>query len=98
MLSWAAALRIFSMKLDPNEYCVVYEQSIIWALIHDILAHPLMALTLYKVELFINFHNFTSAKAWKRSSSISEVIDGGKRSRSMTEIDLENAKILRDWL
>lgn len=53
-------------KLDPNKYCVNYEQDFAWALIHDIIAHPLMALTLYKVQCFIDFHNFTSYRAWKR--------------------------------
>lgn len=54
------------MKKDPNKYCVVFEQSLLWALIHDIIAHPAMALTLYKVPLFIQFHDYTSAHAWKR--------------------------------
>ena len=54
------------MKLDPNKYCINYKQILIWALIHDIIYHPLMALTLYKIDLFIKFHNFTSHKAWLR--------------------------------
>jgi len=57
------------MKKDPNKYCVVFEQSLPWALIHDIIAHPAMALTLYKVPLFIQFHDFTSAHAWKRNGT-----------------------------
>ncbi len=54
------------MKLDPNAYCINYEQRLGWALIHDIIAHPLMALTLYRIPMFIRFHNYTSHKAWIR--------------------------------
>ncbi len=54
------------MKKDPNKYCIVFEQSLLWALIHDIIAHPAMALTLYKVPMFIKFHDYTSTYAWKR--------------------------------
>lgn len=55
------------MKKDPNKYCVNYHQTLVWALVHDIVAHPLMAITLYKCSWFIRFHDYTSAKAWKRS-------------------------------
>jgi hypothetical protein len=54
------------MKLDPNTYCVNYKENLKWAIIHDIIAHPLMAITLYKCKIFIRFHNYTSHKAWKR--------------------------------
>lgn len=83
------------MKLDPNKYCVVYEQNLIWAVIHDLLAHPLMALTLYKVEMFIEFHDYTSAKAWIRDASSTEL---SGTQRTMQEIDQENAKILSGML
>lgn len=55
------------MKKDPNNYCVNFKQDIIWALIHDIFAHPLMAITFYKIEFFIKFHDYTSSRAWKRN-------------------------------
>lgn len=55
-----------SVKKDPNNYCVNYRQNLKWALIRDIIAHPLMAITLYKCELFIKFHDYTSSKAWER--------------------------------
>lgn len=58
------------MKLDPNKYCLNFEQVLGWALLHDIIAHPLMALTLYKVKIFIKFHDYTSHKAWIRRSKI----------------------------
>lgn len=56
------------MKKDPNKYCINYEQCLLWAIIHDTIAHPLMALTFYKIDLFIKFHDFTSRKAWIRPS------------------------------
>lgn len=54
------------MKLDPNRYCVKYEEHLFWAIVHDVIAHPLMAITLYKVPKLISFHNYTSQKAWRR--------------------------------
>lgn len=54
------------MKLDPNRYCVNFKEHLGWAIIHDLIAHPLMAITLYKVDLTIQFHNFTSQRAWIR--------------------------------
>ena len=55
------------MKIDPNNYCISFKQNLFWALIHDIIAHPLMAISLYKYKPFIIFHNYTSHKAWKRN-------------------------------
>lgn len=54
------------MKKDPNKYCVNYKESLRWAILHDVIAHPLMALTLYNVDCIIKFHDYTSSKAWKR--------------------------------
>jgi len=54
------------MKLDPNKYCINYKQDLLWALIHDLIAHPLMAITLYKINWCIQFHDYTSKLAWKR--------------------------------
>jgi hypothetical protein len=45
----------------------MYEQNLFWAIIHDVIAHPLMGLTFYKINLFIKLHNYTSNLAWKRS-------------------------------
>jgi len=55
------------MKIDPNRYCIVYKQNLMWALVHDIIAHPAMAITLYKVPIFIKFHDYTSQRAWRRN-------------------------------
>lgn len=54
------------MKKDPNEYCINFDQVLHWALIHDIISHPLMAITFYKIQMFIDFHDYTSSKAWIR--------------------------------
>lgn len=56
------------MKTDPNLHCVKFVQNNFWALIHDVVAHPLMALTLY-CKPSIAFHDWTSAKAWHRIDS-----------------------------
>lgn len=53
-------------KLDPNKYCVHFEEILLWALVHDMIAHPLMAITLYKWQPALNFHDYTSHKAWRR--------------------------------
>jgi|688.fasta_scaffold07359_26 hypothetical protein len=53
-------------KLDPNNCCIMFDECLFWALVHDIIAHPLIALTLYQWQPAIDFHNWTSQKAWKR--------------------------------
>lgn len=59
------------MKLDPNKHCVVYEQNLFWAIIHDVIAHPLMGICCYN-EWSRNIHNITSHKAWKRTNVVTE--------------------------
>lgn len=54
------------MKTDPNNHCVTFKQHLGWAIIHDVIAHPLMGITLY-CKWSRDFHNFTSHKAWKRT-------------------------------
>lgn len=53
------------MKTDPNKHCINFKQDLVWAIIHDVISHPLMGLTLYS-KWSILFHNYTSHKAWKR--------------------------------
>ena len=53
------------MKTDPNNHCINFTQHLGWVIIHDLITHPFMALTLY-CKLSIKFHNYTSYKAWKR--------------------------------
>jgi hypothetical protein len=54
------------MKTDPNVYCINFVQHLGWAIVHDVIAHPFMGLTLY-CKWSISFHNYTSQKAWKRN-------------------------------
>lgn len=53
------------MKTDPRAACVNTEERLFWALVHDGLAHPFMALTHYS-SIAVRFHNFTSLRAWPR--------------------------------
>ena len=56
------------MKRDPNAACANAEQRLWWAVLHDAVAHPLMALTGY-CALAVRFHDYTSRKAWPRSTN-----------------------------
>jgi hypothetical protein len=53
------------MKTDPREACSTPNEDLWWALVHDGLAHPLMALTNY-AGFAVRFHNWTSRKAWPK--------------------------------
>ena len=53
------------MKTDPNKHCISFKQNLLWAIMHDIIAHPLMGITGY-CKWSIAFHNYTSHKAWTR--------------------------------
>lgn len=61
------------MKVDPINHCVKFRQSLPWAIIHDLLAHPFMAMTGYS-RIAIEFHNFSSHRAWKRGDVKSNVV------------------------
>jgi len=54
------------MMTDPRKACKNEEERLLWALIHDGIAHPLMAVTLYAWAPAIWFHDWTSQKAWPR--------------------------------
>lgn len=56
------------MKTDPNKGCANLEERLFWALAHDGIAHPLMALSGYAAWA-LRFHNFTSRKAWPRCAA-----------------------------
>ena len=43
-----------------------FEEDLLWSIIHNMIAHPLMAITIYKWQPALDFHNFTAHKAWKR--------------------------------
>ena len=53
---------------DPRKACANKEERLLWALIHDGLAHPFMAVTGFS-RLSLWFHDWTSHKAWPRKPS-----------------------------
>lgn len=55
------------MKTDPNDLCKKYEQRLGWALFHDAIMHPLLALSLYS-EWAVRLHDWSSRKAWLRKT------------------------------
>nr|WP_175800885.1 hypothetical protein [Burkholderia anthina] len=59
------------MKTDPRAACANSEERLLWALVHDGVAHPLMALTNFS-RLSLRFHDYTSARAWPRVPSRAE--------------------------
>jgi hypothetical protein len=56
------------MKTDPRAACANIKEHLGWALAHDVLAHPLMALTLYR-RWAVRFHDWTSKRAWPRMTA-----------------------------
>lgn len=54
------------MMTDPRKACANKEERLLWALIHDGIAHPLMAITLFS-GWSVAFHDWTSQLAWPRS-------------------------------
>ena len=55
------------MKTDPNQACRNDEQRFWWAVAHDLIAHPFMAITLWS-SWSLKFHDWTSRQAWPRDS------------------------------
>lgn len=55
------------MKTDPNEGCNLKEEHLFWAVVHDAICHPLMALSGYS-KWAIKLHNYTSHRAWPRET------------------------------
>lgn len=53
------------MRTDPRSACANAEERLGWALVHDAIAHPLMALTGWS-QLSVAFHDWTSHRAWPR--------------------------------
>ena len=53
------------MKTDPNKACTNKKERLFWAVLHDAVAHPAMALSGYS-NWSMRFHNYTSHKAWPR--------------------------------
>lgn len=55
------------MRTDPRKACANEKQLLLWAIIHDLVAHPLMALTGYSAAS-LRFHDVTSRRAWPRDT------------------------------
>lgn len=53
------------MKTDPRTACANVQERKAWAVLHDLVAHPLMALTNWS-RLSLRFHDWTSFRAWPR--------------------------------
>lgn len=53
------------MRTDPRKACANEDQLLWWAVVHDLIAHPLMVLTGYS-RTSIAFHDATSQRAWPR--------------------------------
>lgn len=53
------------MRTDPRNACANEKQLLGWAIVHDLIAHPFMALTGYS-PLSLRFHDATSKRAWPR--------------------------------
>lgn len=54
------------MKTDPRKACANAEEKRGWAILHDLVAHPLLILTNYSIWS-LAFHDYTSHKAWPRT-------------------------------
>lgn len=55
------------MRTDPRAACANDRERKGWAIVHDLLAHPLMAITLWS-RWSLAFHDWTSNRAWPRSA------------------------------
>lgn len=54
------------VRTDPRAACANERQRFWWAVLHDVVAHPLMALTGWS-KWALRFHDWTSHKAWPRA-------------------------------
>lgn len=53
------------MRTDPRVACANERQRFWWAVLHDLVAHPLMALTGWS-KWALRLHDWTSHRAWPR--------------------------------
>lgn len=78
------------MRTDPRKACANQEEKLLWALIHDGIAHPLMALSLFS-GWAVAFHDWTSKKAWPRKvAEVSKQIWYHKEDKKKTLFPLLN--------
>lgn len=57
------------MRTDPNQACRNDKQRFWWAFIHDFVAHPFMACSLWS-GWSLKFHDWTSRQAWPRDNPV----------------------------
>jgi hypothetical protein len=57
------------VRTDPRAACANADERLLWALVHDGIAHPLMAITCYS-RMSVWFHDWTSNRAWPRSPDL----------------------------
>ena len=50
-------------RMDPNRLCTVGRERVAWAVVHDLVAHPLLVLLAYSWPARA-FHDWTSSLAW----------------------------------
>lgn len=60
------------MRVDPRSCKCEVKENLLWALLHDIIVHPLLGFTLYRAEWAIRLHDYTSHKAWPRPVKLVE--------------------------
>lgn len=83
------------MKTDPNKGCANEKENMLWAFIHDAIAHPLMALTGYS-RWALRFHDYTSHRAWPRGHKIRYYFH--TRIYAKNEIDMQILQRIEDGL
>lgn len=57
------------MRTDPRKACANEKELLLWAILHDAIAHPLMVVTGYGTAS-LRFHDFTSRHAWPRDTRV----------------------------
>lgn len=70
------------MRADPRNACANEQQRLGWAVLHDLVAHPLLALTGWCGRA-LRFHDWTSHQAWPSRApparpSLSVIVDSAR--------------------
>jgi hypothetical protein len=87
-------------RADPRKACANEQQRLFWALVHDGLAHPLMALTGY-CKPAMRFHDWTSHKAWPRAEpapyvSVGQAVQQLRRGQPFSVVTMSLSRDLID--
>jgi hypothetical protein len=51
------------VRTDPRDACPNEDECLFWAIVHDLIVHPLMAVSLWS-KWSLRLHNYTSRRAW----------------------------------